>query len=258
MRGEGDLHGFVARLVGWTREKEIEQALVSIRLAVARSAHLVLLGAGDLVPIAYALHRRTLGTDKPFVVCDPRRGDTSASVRCPGNHQSGAAAIAAAAGGTLCVCPSRLPRDFAFLAETIRVAGEVQYVVCGGRDRDLHPLLVVPAPILIPPLRERLDELARIVDEYARDAVMELGAREACFTEGDRAWVMTHAATSLWQIEKATLRIVALRASANMSNAAARLGMAPVSLSRWLGRRKPLQMRLADQRGDALPCPGRG
>jgi len=77
MRGEGDLHGFVARLVGWTRAKEIEQALVSIRLAVARSAHLVLRGAGDMVPIAYALHRRTLGTDKPFVVCDPRRGDTS-------------------------------------------------------------------------------------------------------------------------------------------------------------------------------------
>jgi hypothetical protein len=38
--------------------------------------------------------------------------------------------------------------------------------------------------------------------------------------------------------EKATLRLVAIRASRNMSGAAERLGMAPVSLSRWLDRRK--------------------
>jgi len=34
------------------------------------------------------------------------------------------------------------------------------------------------------------------------------------------------------------LRLVAIRASRNMSAAAERLGMAPVSLSRWLDRRK--------------------
>jgi hypothetical protein len=39
-------------------------------------------------------------------------------------------------------------------------------------------------------------------------------------------------------IEKATLRLVAIRESRNLSSAAARLGMAPVSLSRWIGRRK--------------------
>jgi ActR/RegA family two-component response regulator len=36
------------------------------------------------------------------------------------------------------------------------------------------------------------------------------------------------------------LRIVALRTSANLSVAAARLGMAPVSLARWLDRRPQL------------------
>jgi DNA-binding transcriptional LysR family regulator len=40
------------------------------------------------------------------------------------------------------------------------------------------------------------------------------------------------------EIEKTTLRLVALRASRNMSNAAERLGMAPVSLSRWIDRRR--------------------
>ena len=41
----------------------------------------------------------------------------------------------------------------------------------------------------------------------------------------------------LAEIEKATLRLVAIRSSRNVSAAAARLGMAPVSLSRWIGRR---------------------
>ena len=36
----------------------------------------------------------------------------------------------------------------------------------------------------------------------------------------------------------AALRLVALRASRNMSRAAAWLGMTPVSLSRWVGRRR--------------------
>jgi hypothetical protein len=40
------------------------------------------------------------------------------------------------------------------------------------------------------------------------------------------------------EIEKATRRVVALRVSRNLSQAAARLGMAPVSLWRWILRRK--------------------
>ena len=47
-----------------------------------------------------------------------------------------------------------------------------------------------------------------------------------------------HAAPSLPNIEKGTLRLVAIPESRNLSSAAARLGMAPVSLSRWIGRRK--------------------
>jgi hypothetical protein len=50
--------------------------------------------------------------------------------------------------------------------------------------------------------------------------------------------VRIHSAASLPDIEKATLRLVAIRESRNLSGAAARLGMAPVSLSRWVGRRR--------------------
>jgi len=62
----------------------------------------------------------------------------------------------------------------------------------------------------------------------------------------DHAWVRVHAAASLTDIEKATLRLVAIRTSRNLSGAAARLGMAMVSLSRLRGRRKLPPMMLPD------------
>ena len=78
------------------------------------------------------------------------------------------------------------------------------------------------------------------VDEYLFDAVVELVPdRQALdLTESDRQWLVDSLAmTSLSEIEKATLRLVALRSSATLSQAAARLGMAPVSLVRWAARR---------------------
>jgi hypothetical protein len=47
------------------------------------------------------------------------------------------------------------------------------------------------------------------------------------------AWVRR----SIPEIEKATLRVVAIRISRTMAEAADRLGMAAVSLARWLARR---------------------
>jgi hypothetical protein len=58
-------------------------------------------------------------------------------------------------------------------------------------------------------------------------------------TEDDRDWVMKHGARSIPEIEKATLRIVALNMTNNSHQAAKVLRMAQVSLSRWLGRRMP-------------------
>lgn len=89
----------------------------------------------------------------------------------------------------------------------------------------------------MPPLAERTSEIHRIVDEYAADAIAELHARDACLTAGDRRWIIEHP-TSLAEIEKATMRVVALRMSRHLSEAAERIGMAPVSLWRWILRRK--------------------
>lgn len=51
--------------------------------------------------------------------------------------------------------------------------------------------------------------------------------------------MIEHDARSLWEIKKATLRIVALKMTQNVHQAPKVLGMAQVSLSRWLRRRMP-------------------
>jgi hypothetical protein len=240
LRNEAVLRSFCARILGWANDPAVDHALRSIELAADHRAGLVLLGETDLVPIARALHRRALGADRPFVVCDRRRRDGAdyESVRSPINYGTGVAAFEAAIGGSICVRTRRLPRDFSSVVARIRATSDVQIIVCSdGRD-DTHPFLTLPAPIRVPSLAVRTDELPRIVDEYAADAVDELHPLGAGFTAADREWVLRNAPLTLAEIEKATLRLVAIRASRNMSDAAARLGMAPVSLSRWIGRRK--------------------
>jgi hypothetical protein len=196
----------------------------------------VLCGDGDLVPLARSIHRRAVGAERPFVVCDPRRRERRANVRSAENFESGLRAFAAATGGSLCVRSHRLPRDFAGLVAALRApAAQVQLIVCAPSTFDGADSLV--APIKVPSLSGRLGELDRIIAEYAEDAIDELRAHGG-FTVADRMWVRHHAATSLSDIEKATLRLVALRESRNLSKAAERLGMAPVSLSRWVGRRR--------------------
>jgi hypothetical protein len=234
-----ELRAFLARLLGWTNNRVVDLALRSVELATSRRVTLVLRGAEDLVPIAQSLHRRALGAELPFVVCDPRRGDVSASVRSPANYGSGVRAVAAAIGGTLCVRARRPPDDFPEVRSRLRDADDVMLIVCVETDDDDGPLLIRPAPIHVPPIATRHAGIPRIIDEYARDAIAELDASSEAFTGDDRAWVRAHAAGSLSEIEKATLRLVALHASRNASAAAARLGMAPVSLQRWIGRRCP-------------------
>jgi len=71
-----DLRELLERLLGWTRTRMVDRAIQSIELAMTHRTALVLLGETDLVPIAQALHRRILGAEQPFVVCDRRRRNT--------------------------------------------------------------------------------------------------------------------------------------------------------------------------------------
>ena len=134
---------------------------------------------------------------------------------------------------------SRLPHDFAeLLAGRHEPDPRVGLIVCPSQD-DHGEGLAAPLPVHVPPLRERALELPRIVQAYAAEAIATLRPvhPERRFTADDLQWVVDWAGTSLPEIEKATLRVVALHMSASLSDAAMLLGMAPVSLARWLGRR---------------------
>ena len=126
----------------------------------------------------------------------------------------------------------RLPRDFPALANRLRGRNDVLLVVCADKRDDARLLFVRPEPICVPPLAARASDLPRIVDEYAADAIAALDARCAGLTDGDRSWVLQHAVSSFEEIEKATLRLIALGMSRSVCEAAERLGMAQVSLSR--------------------------
>lgn len=239
-----ELRSFLARLLGWRSDRieVIDHALRSIRMAATRRIALVVCGDGDLVPTVRSIHHHTLGSERPFIVCDPRRRRARATVRSAENHASGMQGLVAAHGGTLCVRSRRLPRDFDNVVTALRdPSARVQLVVCAGTPEDCRTRCAVP--IIVPSLAGRQAELDRIIAEYAEDAITQLGAPRGGFLAVDRAWVREHAGASLPEIEKATLRLVAIRDSRNLSNAASRLGMAPVSLSRWIGRRRlPMQV----------------
>jgi len=184
------LRSYLERILGWRNPDAIDRALRSIHLCAAHQAALVLRGQGDLVPLAVALHRRALGMDAPFIMSDPRRGNTPASVRSPANYEHCLAAFEAARGGTLCIRARRLPSDFPQVLTALRDPDScVQLAVCYRAGDNREPLLAVPAPIDLPRLRDRTDDLARILDEYARDAAIALWAREPLTTGAARSAV---------------------------------------------------------------------
>lgn len=116
------LRHFCSRLLGWNVEHidAIDQALRSIRLARSGKVALVLYGRGDMVSIAFAIHRYAFGGESPFVVSDPRRHNMSATVRSPANCRNGMAAFRKALGGSLCVRAERLPQDFGNVLRAFR------------------------------------------------------------------------------------------------------------------------------------------
>jgi len=233
------LRGFLRRILGWetAQATAVDVALRAIRMAAARRAALVLCGEDDLIPLARSLHRRYLGADRPFVVCDPRRKSSEENVRNAENHVAGMPALLAATRGSLCVWNNKLPSDFDEVKAALKDPDvRVHLTVCARNAAEAEAFGAVA--IAIPSLADRKDELARIVAEYAADASLELVLPVAAFSRVDHAWVLKHETKTLPRIEKATQRLIALRAEdGNMSRAAVRLGMARMSLYKWIGRR---------------------
>jgi hypothetical protein len=234
------------RLLGWGggRLYVVDHALRAVRQLVARRSPLILRGDGDLVPLAQMLHRLAFGDTVRFVVCDPRRANSPASVRMPANYRSAVEAFARAAGGSICLRRRRPPAD---LNELMRLLSgpesAVRLIVCMSASRG--EAFMKSDAIELPPLEIRESEVPQIIDEYVAEAICSLSVPQRSFTNADRQWVIRHSAQTIPEIAKGTLRVVALNTSPTYPHAARRLGMATVSLDRWVSRRGPLPNPLA-------------
>jgi hypothetical protein len=226
------LHRHLAWLIGFSGQHrvQVDRALSTMLRTASGLGALSLCGKGNLIAVARRLHQHTLG-DRPFIVCDPRRVRRPADVRSASNIDEPMAALAAAAGGSLCVLTSRLPRNFEAAFERWRQsARRVQLILCGpAADRILT---MAAEPLVLTPLALRWRDRFRIIDEIAEDVVAALGVPSR-LSAADRRVILEHDGGSIPDLEKATLRVSALRNRSSLAGAARQLGMAPVSLFRW-------------------------
>lgn len=235
------LRNFCLRLLGWGSDRivVVEHALRALRLSGSCRVPARLAGDGDLVPIAYAIHRYTLGRGAPFIVSDPRRNSSDATKRSAKNCTSCTVALREAQGGTLCIRTRRLPWDFDRMMQSFwRPGNSAQMMLC--IEGTGSPLFSV-AQIDIPSLISRRSEWPRILDECIEEASHALHASRNYLDDDEREWILRcstlDADPTVIDIEKAALRLIAIKLTGNLTAAARTLGMARVSLERWLHRR---------------------
>jgi hypothetical protein len=155
-----------------------------------------------------------------------------------------ALALEAAMDGSICLRSRRLPADFDRLRESVRDAAPFPTVfVCLDGDDRVRDL--ISRPLEIPPLAARVSESHRLLQEALDEAATTLGTGRLRIPRRARQGVLEGVA-SFAELEKTALRIVALAATPNASQAAVRLQMARPSLTRWLYRR-PWLMAVLDE-----------
>lgn len=224
----------LARMLGWAPEhaEAVDLGLRGARLAASRRAILVLCGDQELVPLAAELHRLTLGPERPFVLCNPARRTTElpdVPFRCV---SSGLAALAEAPGGTVCLYHRHLPSDLLQLVRDLRIPEcQTQLVVCSSSEHDAQ--VFNSAPLVIPSLSTRTDEIDRLIEAYTDDAAAALGLSRFRLSDGARAWVRNRSGESLAAIQRATLRLAAVHKAGTMTAAAPLLGLSHVGLIKW-------------------------
>jgi len=227
------LRSALARMLGWSDSaaEAIDLALRAIRFAAQRRMTLVLCGA-DLVPLAEELHRLTLTAERPFVLCNPRRSTNETTWNRTRCAATGSAALEEAVGGTVCLTARHLPSDLRTLMRGLRRPEcQTQLVVCSERTTEAE--VFNAAPIVIPPLASRKEEIERIIEEYARDAGEPRGLGQQWLSQAEQTWIRTNM-TTLALIQKATTRLAAIRQAGSMTQGAARLGISHVAMLKWL------------------------
>lgn len=231
----------LVRLIGADAERasDVDRALRTVLTCASGRGALTLYGSEDLGAVAQLLHRTTL-PDWPFVRWERRTGEDPRQ------------ALAAAAGGTLCVSGHDLARAAELIAAgRRRSTARIQLIVLITSVRPLRPILAVVAePLVVTPLARRKQERLRIIDELAAEAAATLGIPPLPLTEADRRIILRFDAATLPAIERATLRIVALRHWGYFARAARHLGMSHASLIEWAETRK-----LGGTHGRGRPAP---
>ena len=243
------LQAALARMRGWSAElaDSLDWTVQNLRLAPSGKAIFTLCGEGDLVMAAQELHRLTLGEQGPLVVCSTggrrrrpagdgddsdRDSDIGSSAKLVPRVSSVRDAVALARGGTICLDNRRLPKDLATMFELLRASGSpTQVFVLGKYVRKTE--VFTARPFVIPPLSARAGELDRLIAEYEAEASRRLGIGALELTAAQRARIRDRCKT-LSDLQKATLRLSALRRAGTLRGAAALLGMSTGSLAEWL------------------------
>jgi hypothetical protein len=225
------LREILTRLIGWAPERgpEIDLAIRAVRISALYHQPLLICGSdGDVVSAARLLHHHTLGAERPFILCPPRRSLSSGPRQAIVIHDP-RKALKAATGGTLCMWKGSQPDKLA--ASVPLPVLHARLVVCTRQRTDI----LLRSPLVIPPVRKRAVELDRIIDEYLVDGCAEFGGT---FLPADRQWIRRFDAKTLARIEFAARRIVALRGNGGSITRTARLlGMSHSALSQWVARR---------------------
>jgi hypothetical protein len=223
------LRSLVCRLLGWApaHQADVDEALQSLRDSAMKRTPLILIGAGDLAPVAARLHRMTLGPDAPFIHYDG--SDVSSAIR-------------AATNGTLCVPIQGQARACAIAdaVHAVEITTRPRLVLCARKAGDAAGLGAKPgqrAVIAIPALSARTDEILRIVHEAAHDIVQEVGAQSSGFTMHDLERLKAIKFDGMSDLEDSLRRVIAMRIW-GVSKGATKLGLKHSSLSVWARRKK--------------------
>jgi hypothetical protein len=233
------LRAALARMIGWSaaRAESIDHALRMLRLAATGRAIFVLCGEPSLIPLAEELHRLTLTDRRPFVLCDPRRRTSDDAESFTGSVADGLTAVAQARDGTICLDDQRRPRDLPEMLDVLHRPGRTAQLMVLARDARKAEVYT-PAPIVIPPLRSRRDELDRLIVDYAAEAVQRLGLGALELTPAQRSWIRERSSETLPDIQRAALRLMAIRHAGSIAGGAALLKMSSQALGKWLERRR--------------------
>jgi hypothetical protein len=220
-----ELRRYLARLLGWQNGADTDGALQTVRAAALGKIHLVLCGAGDLVPFAQRLHAIAIGKDAPFVLYETGPG---------------VAAFDRAVNGTLCLRYGKLPRDLPLVIAGSKQANpRVSLVLCAANPSvaaSTIALLGRTGVVRIPDVSSRRHELERLIGEFVAETVAELQVPGTGFEADDAARLGALEYGSLGEIAETAMNLVAYR-SLGARGGARRLAVHHANLLRWLRRR---------------------